>query len=403
MTDVIIVISNITFIITIFKFTEHIFGRTKAANKQIIVMAVLNNFLYLIFYYYFPYLNLEIVLLLVYFFIYFFEFKILYNQLGNRVILFGVLSFLLVHFSGRLLVTALCSLQNGQSMQVTYNNEFYNIIINLVPVLTAIPYIIIITKFLHKEKFDMIFTDKTNLNFIIGMLSFTLVYLAFLLTLTSTNQSSKNFILFYALSSFIIFLCIHLSIIYSYFFARLKLHVTHLSNINQQVLLEKQEIGDITNRSNYDPMSGFCVRTIAEEQIEMHLKNNVEFFVVFIDIDGLKTVNDFYGHSEGDFYIKAVCELIRTFFDVELVSRLGGDEFLVVGTGIDIYDINKKIMQTYDKIKKIKTVFKKTYQTSISYGVVTIQNNSHRTVKDIISEADEKMYDFKKSKKRQRT
>ncbi len=402
MTDLLIVASNIVFIITMFKFTEHVHGQTSSNKHLVLAIAVLNNFIFLVLFNIFTTIHLEIILLMFYFAIYYIEFKLLYKQLGKRIVFFGVLSFLLTHFSGRLLITSLCAFFTGLSMYDVYEIEFYNLLINLIPVFTSIPYFIIIQKKFHKEKFDMIFTDKINLNFIIGMLSFTLMHLFFLLGLSRTPHSNSNFLLFYIISSFISFVCIHLAVLYSYVFAKLRLYVANLKDINKKVLLETQEIGDIHLRSNFDAMSGFCVRDMAEKQIQENLDNNTEFFIVFVDMDGLKKVNDSYGHSEGDFYIKEVCEMLREFFSEELISRLGGDEFLIVGTENDMFEINKKIMQAYSRIKNIANLYKKHYHTSISYGIVAVPKNSDRTVKSIISEADEKMYDFKKSKNRQR-
>jgi len=52
--------------------------------------------------------------------------------------------------------------------------------------------------------------------------------------------------------------------------------------------------------------------------------------VVFADVDGLKAINDEYGHPEGDRALKKTAEVLLTVFrDTDLVARLGGDEFAV--------------------------------------------------------------------------
>ena len=66
----------------------------------------------------------------------------------------------------------------------------------------------------------------------------------------------------------------------------------------------------------------------AEEQLKLACSGRRQLLVVFADVDGLKEINDGYGHSEGDQALKKAAEVLLTVFrETDVVARLGGDEF----------------------------------------------------------------------------
>ena len=116
----------------------------------------------------------------------------------------------------------------------------------------------------------------------------------------------------------------------------------------------------------------------------------------FIDINGLKEVNDRLGHKMGDELITTVAEVIKKIIrEQDFLVRLGGDEFLIVFNGIDIStaeNIWKRIIEAYDKIN---TVEQRAYNISVSHGIVDFENKQKTNVDDLINTADEKMYQEK--------
>ena len=113
----------------------------------------------------------------------------------------------------------------------------------------------------------------------------------------------------------------------------------------------------------------------------------------FIDINGLKEVNDTLGHKLGDELIITVADIIkRTIREQDFLVRLGGDEFLIVfnGIGIDMAEkIWERIVQEYNQINNNED---RAYLISVSHGVVDFDNKQKTHVDDLISAADEKMY-----------
>ena len=132
---------------------------------------------------------------------------------------------------------------------------------------------------------------------------------------------------------------------------------------------------------------------------ELFSEDNKRHLVVslcFIDINGLKEVNDRLGHKMGDELITTVAEVIKKIIrEQDFLVRLGGDEFLIVFNGIDISaaeNIWKRIIEAYDKIN---TVEQRAYNISVSHGVVDFDNKQKNNVDDLINIADEKMYQEK--------
>lgn len=84
-----------------------------------------------------------------------------------------------------------------------------------------------------------------------------------------------------------------------------------------------------------DPLTGLYNRTGFYHVVKPLMENaaDLEMSVIMMDMDHLKTINDTYGHAEGDFALRAIGDIIRESTEEELTARIGGDEFLIVITG----------------------------------------------------------------------
>jgi diguanylate cyclase (GGDEF)-like protein len=121
---------------------------------------------------------------------------------------------------------------------------------------------------------------------------------------------------------------------------------------------------------------------------------------LFIDLDGLKKINDRYGHNEGDTAIKEASEILKaTFRDSDILARLGGDEFtvLIVDAGDETEDkIRERLNYNIDLANK---GLNKPYQLSMSAGLIRVPANSSATIEELMEYADMVMYDEKSAKK----
>jgi len=154
--------------------------------------------------------------------------------------------------------------------------------------------------------------------------------------------------------------------------------------------------------ANIDQMTGAMSR-VAEMHFLKELSNEKDgssHCLAFIDIDGLKKVNDIYGHNEGDDYIRIVSKIMLTSTrSSETVIRYGGDEFLVVFKDCSPELANKIMKRMEDNLDKLNRSGVKKYRMSFSYGVKQFGSGCALSLKEVLEQADHMMYSHKNSKR----
>ena len=129
-------------------------------------------------------------------------------------------------------------------------------------------------------------------------------------------------------------------------------------------------------------------------------KRDYCFTVAFLDINNLKEVNDVYGHEQGDQLIVDTVEVIKkTIRSSDYIVRFGGDEFLVVFKKSKTEEAKKVMNRIQDKLNKINQTGNYKYQMSISYGIESYNPEKQIELDELISRADDKMYQFKQEYK----
>ncbi|MBN1409699.1 MAG: GGDEF domain-containing protein [Spirochaetales bacterium] len=126
-----------------------------------------------------------------------------------------------------------------------------------------------------------------------------------------------------------------------------------------------------------------------------------DFLLFYFDLDGLKNINDTYGHQEGDVALVEASKVLKdTFRSTDILGRIGGDEFVVLGDRLHKYDLHGIMARLEGKLAECNANINKPYTISLSYGVV-IQDAQWQwnSLDDLMAEADRKLYEVKKSKK----
>ncbi|BBE32085.1 hypothetical protein OSSY52_22260 [Tepiditoga spiralis] len=159
----------------------------------------------------------------------------------------------------------------------------------------------------------------------------------------------------------------------------------------EKLLLKHSTYDDLTGVYNYK--SGF---DILERVFKYSKRYKKKFTLCFMDTDNLKKINDKFGHSTGDTFLKDFINVIQdSIRESDFIIRVGGDEFLLVLT-----DANLDTTQlVFERIQKNLNLFNKTstkYKLSFSYGFSEFNNQS---IKEMIIEADNNMYKMKKQKR----
>lgn len=149
----------------------------------------------------------------------------------------------------------------------------------------------------------------------------------------------------------------------------------------------------------HDELTNVFPRNIGLSTLEVELEKAARaeeiVALVYVDLDGLKSINDRYGHSEGDRYILSVINAFKSRLrKSDFIIRMGGDEFI-------IYLVECSEKNTHDLIDDIKSALGDSpspYTIDFSYGIVIKRPQEQVSVKYLIKMADHRMYIQKRSK-----
>lgn len=164
----------------------------------------------------------------------------------------------------------------------------------------------------------------------------------------------------------------------------------------QRELEEKQKEEErLRQQAIHDMLTGLYNRQYAEEKIASLMEQKVRFIICFLDLDGLKTVNDRYGHEAGDWYIQTAVEQVRHVCRnrEDILFRYGGDEFLVLFQGMTVKTAEERMKALNDNLGNLK---EERFSMSVSYGVA--ESTAYPGWKELIRDADRKMYEQKQDK-----
>jgi len=156
-----------------------------------------------------------------------------------------------------------------------------------------------------------------------------------------------------------------------------------------------------------DEFTGFVNRrtglAILEKIHEFSLRNGKPFTVCYVDINDLKTVNDTYGHAEGDILITAACDAMRNSIrQMDTLCRMGGDEFLILFPECDLSDAELVWDRIMESLTDYNSRSSKPYKVSMSHGILEYSPASRDTIELLLKRVDALMYSEKRDYKRKK-
>jgi diguanylate cyclase (GGDEF)-like protein/PAS domain S-box-containing protein len=166
----------------------------------------------------------------------------------------------------------------------------------------------------------------------------------------------------------------------------------------QQQLIDLAGLDDLTALLN---RRGFL--RSAEDQLKVARRRETPLVLLFIDVDGLKTVNDSDGHAAGDLLLVDTANLLRaTFRESDVVARVGGDEFCVLLTSdaSDAWLAVRRLLVAIDEHHE-HAVEQRPFRLSLSIGSATFEPDHPRTIEQLMQLADHAMYANKRAKRAQ--
>ncbi|MBQ5333922.1 MAG: GGDEF domain-containing protein [Oscillospiraceae bacterium] len=159
--------------------------------------------------------------------------------------------------------------------------------------------------------------------------------------------------------------------------------------------------------SERDAMTGLYNRRGMETELEKLLRNaksSDKLMVFVIDMDGLKIINDTYGHSEGDYGIRAIANIFRQIArNDDICVRAGGDEFYIIGVGdYNSIDALVRVQRFNQALEEANKTAAKPYEISASIGYCCESISHQIAIDELLRIADGRMYENKTARKKQR-
>ena len=166
------------------------------------------------------------------------------------------------------------------------------------------------------------------------------------------------------------------------------------------VSVEKRQLKSLEDCAYRDVMTNVYNRFYGMLTLDEWLAESRQFALIFIDLDNLKYVNDQFGHGHGDEYIMRVAKHLESFSEDSVVCRIGGDEYMLLVPHADIEDVYNRMDAIQQGIEQDKYLEDKDYLYSISIGIVSVDADNDLSSSEILSIADERMYEHKRAKKK---
>ncbi len=167
-----------------------------------------------------------------------------------------------------------------------------------------------------------------------------------------------------------------------------------------EVLQKEKALGQISREAYRDALTMVGSKAAylkMTDEMNSQLGQEIDqFAIVMIDVNCLKEINDKYGHSRGDEYLKGCCRIVCQSFKRSPVFRIGGDEFTVIVTGDDY-------KERYQKLEEMKTFYRDSFNNenekqwkrySAAFGM-SEYTNEDKDVEDVFMRADKAMYEDK--------
>jgi diguanylate cyclase (GGDEF)-like protein len=168
----------------------------------------------------------------------------------------------------------------------------------------------------------------------------------------------------------------------------------HLSEL-QEELRRFATVDDLTGLAN---RRGFFA--LGEHELLVAARTRASVAMLFVDVDGLKHVNDELGHAMGDLLLKEAADVIReTIRASDVAGRLGGDEFCVLLMGDPDLDAERVVERLHETAASHNARPKRSFHISLSVGLSALPPGRSVTLEELIDAADEEMYEDKRTKR----
>lgn len=237
--------------------------------------------------------------------------------------------------------------------------------------------------------------DSSGLSFLMRILSVLYIYLILNLLTYYTTGNSLILKLWGIKSACFAILGFYLAVSYSVRMSQLKQYAVLNRQERRQLLKETQEDEKLKIIAYADPLTGCYNRKYAQECLTRFWNSRSPFCICFADLNGLKKVNDHYGHMSGDQYLHTVARAIqKNIRQEDMLFRYGGDEFLILFPGSQSEAVRVRMEKVNEELYEMRFRKETVPEMSVSFGVAC--SSEAYSEEEIVRLADRRMYEHKR-------
>ncbi|MCA9633242.1 MAG: diguanylate cyclase [Myxococcales bacterium] len=162
---------------------------------------------------------------------------------------------------------------------------------------------------------------------------------------------------------------------------------------------------EIREQSLIDPLTSLYNRRgfmlLGQQQLKLAARQEATLVVFFMDLNGLKRINDELGHEVGDQAICDAASILRASFrSTDIVARLAGDEYCVLSVDLGVQDVPIVLKRLNSQMEDFNQRAARNYGLSISVGYALFDPNTPQGIHELLRTADQDMYRNKQAHKR---
>jgi len=170
----------------------------------------------------------------------------------------------------------------------------------------------------------------------------------------------------------------------------------------QDITERKRAEAALQSLSLVDELTGLYNRrgflAVTEQHVAAIRRDDKIPIVVYADLDGLKEINDSFGHHEGDRALASAAQIFKeTFRSSDILARLGGDEFVALAAIDQDEDSEMVTRRLQEQFRASNALRSRPYNLSVSVGIANFEDDRY-SIEELMAQADHAMYQEKRSK-----
>ena len=141
--------------------------------------------------------------------------------------------------------------------------------------------------------------------------------------------------------------------------------------------------------------------SLAEKLLQLCKREKKGIFMLYTDLDGLKKINDTFGHKEGDMALIDIANILRNNYrESDIIARISGDEFVVIPIGTTEDSAKIATSRLQKSIEIHNSEINRSYKLSLSFGIAYYDPENPCSIDELLVQGDKLMYEQKRHKQK---